>query len=373
MNIQVISVLGPDRSPDKMSPEEKEELASTFYVRPRGFWAVATAFGRGLVARPQGLIAGLVLAIRSSRWSLVVLARHLRFVGEALITGFRMQSLGISHLHTHFASTPALFAQAIFPIRLSATIHGPDEFTDPYGFLIQEKVRAADLVVAISNYGRSQLMRFSDPVDWPKLAVARLGVDSCEFAPAPRQAKESGPFEVICVGRLAPAKAQQVLLQACALLRDKGRTVLLRLVGHGPDRDSLEKAAERFGISQHVIFHGALSHDRVLELYRSADCFALASFAEGVPVVLMEAMALEIPCIATVITGIPELIENGREGILVSPSDPAALSGAIERLIVDPELRICLGKAGRAKILREYELARNIQCLSGAFSKFIHY
>jgi colanic acid/amylovoran biosynthesis glycosyltransferase len=368
MDVRVASVLAPDRDVAGMSPEEREEAASTFYIRPKGVAGALLAIGRALLSRPQPFFAGLTLAIRSSRWNLLTVVRHFRFFSEALMTGFWMRELEIDHLHSHFASTSGLFAQAIFPIRFSATIHGPGEFDDPIGFLLPEKTRAAQLVVAISSYGKSQLMRFSSYSDWPKLTVVRLGVDTAEFAPVPSDDRGAAPFEVICVGRLAPVKAQHVLLEACADLIRRGRPLLLRLVGGGPDRKELEGLAESLGIAASVVFHGALSHDRVLELYRSADVFALASFAEGIPVVLMEAMALAIPCVATAITGIPELIENGVHGLLVPPSDAVALSDSIERLMDDQALGQRLAQAAREKILREYDLRRNIEALAEAFA-----
>lgn len=368
IDVRVASVLAPDRDAASMSPEEREEADGAYYLRPQGLAAALAVCGRTLLSRPGSFFAGLTLAVRSARWNLLNLGRHFRSLPEALMTGFWMRELGIEHLHTHFASTAGLFAQTMFPIRCSATIHGPDEFNDPFGFLLPEKIRAACLIVAISSYGKSQLMRFSRYSDWPKLSAIRLGVDTNEFAETPREDRGPHPFEVICVGRLAPVKAQHVLLEACSHLIRRGHPLLLRLVGGGPDRQALEDFAASLGITASVVFHGPLSHDRVLELYRSADVFALASFAEGIPVVLMEAMALSIPCVATAITGIPELIENSVEGLLVPPSDAVALSGAIERIIEDPALARRLAAAGREKILREYDLARNIETLAEAFA-----
>ncbi len=369
MDVRVASVRAADRPPEKMSPDEVEEAASTFYLRPRGFSGAAAAGLRVLLANPGGFWRGLKLAVRTSQGSLSALVRHLRYLSEAMMTGLWMRGLGISQLHTHFASTPALFAAEAFPIRLSATIHGPDEFNDPIGFVLSKKVAACRLVVAISSYGRSQLMRFSQYRDWHKIAVVRLGVDPAEFSPTPRAPRGESPFTIICVGRLAPAKAQYILLEACAEVIRRGHPILLRLVGDGPDRAGLEEAARPLG--SHVIFHGPLSHDRVLELYRDADAFALASFAEGVPVVLMEAMAMEIPCIATAITGIPELIQNEREGLLVPPSDPLALADAIERLIQDPALAHRLARAGREMVLHEYDLTANIRTLREVLSRIV--
>lgn len=367
LDIRVASVLEADRPPEGMSADEREEARRTFYIRPAGVGAAIAAAVRVLTSRPAGFFRGLAFAVRSSRWNLLTLARHLRYFSEALVAGSWMERERIARLHTHFASTPALFTSLVFPIELSVTVHGPDEFTDPTGFLLPEKVAAARFVIAISSYGRGQLMRFSSPKHWRKLHVVRLGVDPAEFVPQERRAKRDGPFEIICVGRLAPVKAQLLLIEACAALIAEGRDVLLRLVGDGPSRADLEAAAARLRIQDRVVFHGALSHDRVLDLYLAADAFALASFAEGIPVVLMEALALELPCIATSIMGVPELIRDGCEGLLVPPSDVAAVAKGIERLIDDPELRNRLGSAGRAKVLQDYNLERNITRLGEYF------
>ena len=370
LDVRVASILGPDRPPERMSAEEREEMAATFYIRPAGLGSVIGACARAFFTRPAGFCKGAVLAIRLSRWSLLALLRHLRCLTEAAAAGLWMHRQAAGRMHTHFASTPALLVSAMFGIEFSATIHGPDEFTDPSGFLLPEKVAAARFIVAISSYGRSQLMRVSRPCDWDKLGVARLGVDTREFAPEPRipdSGNRGRAFELISVGRLAPVKAQRLLLEACSLLAAKQRRILLRLVGDGPLRGELEQAAVRLGLQDGVVFHGALSHDRVLELYRSADAFALASFAEGIPVVLMEAMALAIPCVATWVMGVPELIRDREEGLLVAPSDVNGLADAIERLMDDPSLRTRLGAAGREKVLREYDLRRNVASLADFF------
>jgi colanic acid/amylovoran biosynthesis glycosyltransferase len=369
MDVAVASILARDRVEEKLSADEREEATSTFYVRPQGRAGLSGALVRALFARPTGFVRGLGMAFRLSRWNIRTALRHLLYVSEAAAVGLWMARKGLRHLHTHFASTTALFVRAMFPVTISATIHGPDEFNDAVGFLLPEKVHAVEFVVAISNYGASQLMRVSDPADWNKIRVARLGVDPAEFSPRPVKDSEPGEYEIICVGRLAPAKAHMVLLEACAALQAHNRPFRLRLVGDGPDRKRLEAAAGRLGIAARVIFEGALSHDRVLELYRSADLFALASFAEGLPVVLMEAMAMQIPCVATHITGIPELIQNGVDGLLVPPADPGALARAIELVIDDHELRACIARAGRRKILLDYDAAANISKVYSLFAQ----
>jgi glycosyltransferase involved in cell wall biosynthesis len=243
------------------------------------------------------------------------------------------------------------------------TIHGPSEFDDSAGFRLSEKIRESSFVCAISNYARSQLMIVSDYSQWSKIEVSPLGVDPSVFVPRPfRQKPET--FEVIFVGRLASVKAQHILVAAIECLRKQNRRVRLRLVGDGPDRKGLERNVNARGLGDCVIFEGWRNQDQILALYEQADIFALASFAEGVPVVLMEAMAMEIPCIATRITGIPELIRDGVEGFLVAPSSVEELAEAIAKLMDDAELRYRLGKAGRLRVLEKYDLSRNTEQLA---------
>jgi glycosyltransferase involved in cell wall biosynthesis len=283
---------------------------------------------------------------------------HFLYFAEAVIAGRWMMAEGYSHFHVHFSSTVGLLVTAVFPLTMSITLHGPDEFTDPAGFHLERKVSASSFVCAISHFARSQVMRFCDPSQWSKVEVSRLGVDTALYAPRTHR-DQPDLFELICVGRLAPVKAQHVLLGAVSRLVRDGYRVRLRLVGDGPERGLLEARAVELGIESSVVFEGWRNQDAVLALYHQADIFVLASFAEGVPVVLMEAMAMEIPCVATWVAGIPELITDGAQGLLVAPSDEEGLARAIARLLDDPELRRRLGQAGRARVLEQYDLDTN--------------
>jgi glycosyltransferase involved in cell wall biosynthesis len=201
-------------------------------------------------------------------------------------------------------------------------------------------------------------MKVSNYSQWNKIEVAPLGIDPAVFAPLPfRDAPET--FEVVCVGRLASVKAQHILIDAIDHLRKQNWRVRLRLIGDGPDRKELEQNVAARGLTNDVIFEGWRNQDQVLAFYEQADIFALASFAEGVPVALMEAMAMEIPCVATRITGLPELIRDGVDGLLVTPSSVEELVEAIAKLMSDPELRRRLARAGRVRVMEKYELARN--------------
>jgi glycosyltransferase involved in cell wall biosynthesis len=176
---------------------------------------------------------------------------------------------------------------------------------------------------------------------------------------------------LLTVGRLAPVKGQHVLLDAVARLRSAGHSVLLRLAGDGPDRHALEQHALTLRISDAVVFEGWCNQDRVHQLYSSADIYVMASFAEGIPVVLMEAMAMEVPCVATYVAGIPELIEHGATGLLVPASDPAALADAVALLIRDPNLAREVGSAGRSTVLEGFDLHRNTGALAAIFKRYL--
>lgn len=370
LEIDVASVLRPDRSPERLSTDEKEEFARAYYVRAAWkHWPWLHI--RTLVQRPRCYLASLWFAVQLARGDVFRTARHFRFFGEAVVAGHWFRARKTAHVHTHFASLTALLLHRIFGTAISMTIHGSDEFIDPVGFCMAEKVRAASLVVGISRYGCSQIMRFSCPDDWEKVAMVRLGIDLEQFRPLADRPASDRSFQVICVGRLVPVKAYRLLIQAVWMLAARQYPVQLTIVGGGPDREPLQKFSESIGAASIVRFTGPLPNRQARDLVAAADCFALASFAEGVPVVLMEAMALEVPCVATRVTGVPELIEDGRDGLLVPPGDCGALSAAIERLLLEPELRKSLGRSGRRRVAAEYNLDQNLLELAGLLRKLL--
>jgi glycosyltransferase involved in cell wall biosynthesis len=367
-DILTASIRAPDRPMDQLSAEEKDEAGRTFYVNPQGFDGAFSAVMATLFSSPARLVRGAIYAAGLSRFRPRQLTRNLAYLVQALIVGQWMRREGVTHLHTHYSSTVALFAKRVFDIEISISFHGPDEFNDPAGFWIREKVAASLFVRAISHYARSQLMKSSDTADWEKIEVVYMGVDPEIFAARPFRRGVS-PVEVICVGRLAPVKAQHILIAAIALLVRDNRDVLLHIVGGGPDRESLEADVAKRGLQTYVVFHGFASQQKLDELYGQADIFALASFAEGVPGVLMEAMAMEIPCVATWITGIPELIRNGIDGLLVAPSNVEAFADAMRRLIDDTGLRLRIGQAGRRRVLNKFDLRENSQAFADTMQR----
>ncbi len=365
--IDTTSVNSPDLA--VMPPDEAAAAASTYYVKRHGVRGALQAHASALIKHPAGWLRGLRMAFRLGGSDPRRMLRGIAYFTEALMVGRWMAEREHYHLHVHFATAAAnvgMYVKEVFACSLSLTIHGPDEFSKVDTEWLPEKIAAADFLLCISNFARSQLMRLVPADQWHKFQVARLGVDTTHFVPAePVVPPRAAPFRLLCVGRLTPAKGQHVLVQAMQKLKAQGYPIALTLVGAGPDMDSLVRAVAAHGLTDSVHFTGPLDQGAVHALYRQSDVFVLPSFAEGVPVVLMEAMAMGVPCVSTAINGIPELIDSGADGLLVLPSDVDALVQAIIRLIEDPLLRLTLAREGRARVVSQYDLRKNIQRMAG--------
>lgn len=372
-DIDVASINAPDRDESEMNVEEKHEYAETYYVKKDGFWGALKAHVKAL-RHPIRYAKALTYAVKLGGMNLRRIAFGLFYFTEALMLDRWMQAKGQQHLHVHFATAAAnvgMILKQYSPITLSLTVHGPDEFYDVQGQWLKEKIKAADFIICIGAFARSQLMYISEEKEWSKFVECPLGVDTQHYSPfkLPARSAQKQPFTVLCVGRLVPAKGQRILLNACHQLWEEGRDLRLVYVGTGPDEAHLRTMVIDRGLDEMVTFTGALNQDEVRNWYGKADLFALASFAEGIPVVLMEAMACGVPCISTRITGIPELIRDGVDGLLVSPAQVDELSDAIDLVMSDYDLRCQLSIAGRRRVQERYEISDNIERLNYIFKK----
>ncbi len=369
-DIQVASINHIDRPITQLTAQELEEMSRTFYVKPAGILGALTAHLKTFFTQPIRYLAGLWFAIRLGGTNLKKVLYSFFYFVEAVMIGQWLKKHQMNHLHVHFgmaAATVGMITSRIFPIEFSLTIHGPDEFYDVYQNHLPQKITYAKFICCISHFARSQLMILSSPSYWNKLEISPLGVDPEVFSQAIAYVPQPHVFQILCVGRLVPVKGQFVLLQAVEQLVAQGRKVRVYFVGDGPDRKYLENRVRKNNLQETVSFAGAVNQDRILQFYHQADAFVLASFAEGVPVVLMEAMAMQIPCITTNITGIPELIRPG-EGLLVAPSDVEGLTRAIMQLMDDPELCRKIGVAARDSVIQRYHLQKNTQRLANIFT-----
>jgi colanic acid/amylovoran biosynthesis glycosyltransferase len=355
-----------------LAKADREEYTRTFAVRPVRMPAFVAAHLSALRERPSAYVRALLRALMRGRRSGRDLAWQLFYFLEAVPIWIQVRRAGLRHVHAHFTNPAADVAMVVADLgegdgglSWSFSAHGADiQETDQR--LLAEKIRRATRVVCVSDYGRSQLMAIVEPVQWPKITVVHCGVDGDDFpatraarqdaAAAPTACRNVRPVRILNTGRLVPVKGQAVLLEGVSLVRQRGLDVVLTIVGDGPLRATLEDTARALGIEHDVEFLGRVGQDHIAAHYQCADLFCLPSLREGVPVVLMEAMASGVPVIATRIMGIPELVEDEVTGLLVPPGRAEPLADAIVRLAGDAALRNRLTGAARARIATEYDV-----------------
>ncbi len=364
--IHTASINAPDRSLEQMDATERAEAEQTYGVKQHGAAGALAALGYWALHAPAALLKTLGA---SRRFGLV---KGLAYTVEAAMVARWMQRKSLAHLHVHFGNAGAsvgVLVKQLTACHLSYTIHGPDEFDDVPGQQLAFKMHAADAIVCISQFARSQLMRISSPADWPKFTVCRLGVDASVFQATPRTVAATVP-QLVSIGRLTPAKGQVLLIQACAQLRDQGVPFHLTMVGDGPDRGRVEAEIAKLHLQEQINLTGSLTQEGVRAELARSDAFVLPSLAEGIPVVLMEAMASYVPCISTPVNGIPELIEHGHTGLLATPGDVDSLVTQLTLMCSDAGLRQRMALAAYAKVTRQFDLFSNVRALGGVFAQF---
>ncbi len=343
---------------------DRVAFQTTFAILPPRVLGLLGAHLRAAITAPRAYLRTLRQALRLAPPGLRGGIWQVFYFGEAVVLWEQCQRRGIRHIHVHLANVAADVAlltaelgSAIAPARpwsWSFTMHGPTEFFDVGYFRLGEKLRRARFVVCISDFTRSQLMSLCDPSEWSKLHVVHVGIPIDQFTDRGDDASARTEHSILFIGRQVPEKGEGVLLEAVALLAERGLDVELTLAGEGAARADFEALAERLGVASRTSFPGAVGQDDICALYAAASVFCLPSFAEGVPGVLMEAMAMETPVVSTRITGISELIDDGRTGLLVAPGRADLLADALERLLLDPTLRREMGLAAREKVIGEF-------------------
>lgn len=380
MDIETASINAPDRARADLPALEAAEAEKTYYVKS----GAAAKLLKACVAHPLVLLRGLAAVLAAPRLTLRSRGFWLLYLAEAMLVGQWMRKRGLRHLHVHFGgavATVGMLTGKAWGVPWSLTVHGPEELLNTDSYHLREKIEAARFVFCISDFCRSQLCRLVGPDSWEKFQVMRLGVDPDVLLPLQPTSQNRerghpvtdqfvadevfGTPRLVCTGRLVPEKGHRVLLEALLLLAARGLRVHATLIGGGPELARLQDFATRSGLQ--VEFTGALSHGATLARVRQADVFALASFAEGIPVALMEAMALGVACVSTTIAGIPELIESGVDGLLVSPANAEALAAALESLLADAPYLRAVGARGRQRVMRDYNLPINHARLAAAF------
>lgn len=365
-------------APDALSDADRDELALTTPLVPLRIRS-AVGLVMTLARHPAAWVRTLRAALGHANPGLRAALWQAFYTIEALLLWRHLTRRGITHVHVHFANVAAdvarlwrRFADDVDPgtrHTWSFTMHGPTEFDDVTYWGLAGKAADADLVVCISDYCRSQLMAITDERCWSRFHVVRCGIDPDRFETVDRSGAAE-EIEVLCVGQLVPRKGQRVLLDAVAALRDRGVDVGVILAADGPSRVSLESAVDGLGIRDRVRFTGNVSQDDIGVLYARADIFCLPSFAEGLPVVLMEAMATGLPVVTTPIAGIPELVVHAESGLLVPPGRSDLLADALALLAADPARRAAMGAAGRRAVVAAHSSIPNAQRLKDLLGPF---
>jgi colanic acid/amylovoran biosynthesis glycosyltransferase len=312
-----------------------------------------------LYRRPRAYLNAWWKAIRGNLASPKFLSRALIVVPQSAWFARQMQALGVEHIHAHWATHTTLAAyiiQQLTDLPYSFTAHSHDIYFERP--MLEEKIRRASFVVTISEYGRRLLGQLYGAAAEEKMVVIHCGVDLTVFQPRPARQRQE-PFVIGCVASLRAIKGHLYLIEACAHLKAQNVPFRCLLIGEGDYRPHIEAAIARYGLQAQVTLLGHQPRHRVRELLTETDVLVLPSLTEGIPVALMEAMATELPVVATDITGIPELVEHEQTGLLVPARDSTTLAIALLRLWADPELGKKLGRAGRQKVWREFNLQSN--------------
>jgi glycosyltransferase involved in cell wall biosynthesis len=366
-----IDTISIRRTPESglLSEADRRAAAETYSVLPAPVQTVVRTHLRWALRHPRRYGTTVALALRLGAPGARNRLWQLFYFAEAVLLADELRRRGTGHLHAHFvnvASSVTLLAATLLRLPWSFTMHGPLEFDEVEAHAIGDKVRDAEFVACISDFCRAQLMRLVEPEHWDKLQVVHCGVEPERYRAPERAARDV--VELLSIGRLEPMKGFAVLIEAVAELVRAGEPLRLTIVGDGPQRAALEALAARELPADRFAFTGALGAPEVTRRLAEADVFCLPSFAEGVPVVLMEAMASGLPVIATQIMGIPELVRSGESGLLVPPGRPEPLAAAIRRLARDPALRVAYGEAGRATVEGSFDVRDSARTLQALFA-----
>ena len=349
---------------------DRAEVAQCRYVFRQTTLHIAACTVSEIAANPLGFLRAGLLAIRIGWRSDRGLLRHFAYWIEACVIARWCRDDDIDHLHAHFGTNStaiAMLAQEMTGVPYSFTVHGPDEFDKPEFLGLKDKIHRAAFVVAVSSYGRSQLYRWAARADWDKIRVIHCGIEPAFYASEPGEPPEAP--RLVCIARLTETKGITLLVHAARRLSLSGANFELVLVGDGPLRSEIEALIRHYELSGRVSVTGWVDAARVREEILCARALVLPSFAEGLPVVIMEAMALNRPAIATYIAGIPELVSNGVTGWLVPAGDVTALARAMRDVLeAGPADLAAMGAKGKERVLERHDIAAEAAKLRHEFA-----
>ena len=344
---------------------EVQAIADRTHHHPFLSVPILLANARFLWRSPRTYGAALAEVLRGTWGSANFFIGAIGIFPKSVRIAYEVEAAGVDHVHAHFANHPtvaALIVHRLTGIPFSFTAHGHDIHVERR--MLREKIAAASFAVMISDYNKRLVLDECPGTDAHKLHVLHCGADTEHFAPANRPRQEN-LFSMVCVGSFIEVKGHRYLLEAGRLLKERGVSFRCHLIGDGPGYGALLAQRAAAGLEREIILHGALPRPSVAQVMADSDVVVQPSVPtrrgsrEGIPVSLMEGMACGLPAVASRISGIPELIDDGVNGILLPPRDSEALADALEQLARDSELRQRMGRSARHKILEQFDLARN--------------
>ncbi len=336
--IMRISIRGWEK--DLLDHADLAERGKTRYVLQSGWLAIGGAVLFAAISHPVHFGRAFALAVRMGWKADRPLPYHLIYFAEACLIERWLAKFNVEHVHAHFGTNSAEVAMLVHALGgppFSFTAHGPEEFDKPHSLGLAEKIRRASFVVAVSSFGRSQLFRLIEHKHWGKIQVVRCGLDPA-YSESAATCVETRNF--VCVGRLCEQKGQLLLIEAARRLFEIGVDFALTIAGDGELRSEVEALIQQYKLGSNVRVTGWISNEEVRKQLLAARALVLPSFAEGLPVVIMEALALRRPVVSTFVAGIPELVQDGEHGWLVPPGDIDALVVAIKRCLETPSDRL---------------------------------
>jgi glycosyltransferase involved in cell wall biosynthesis len=356
-----------------VDPEDVAELAKTTFVLKEGAPSLMKAVLGQVVRSPRRFFAALLLSVRMMRWSDRPFVWHLIYLAEACWITPQIKRNGITHMHAHFGTNSAevaMLVSELADVTYSFTVHGPEEFDKARSLHLAEKARRAVFVVTVCSFGRGQLYRILDQKYWDKVKVVHCGIDRAFADLAAVMPSDSN--RLVCVGRLCEQKGQILLVRAAATLAREGRKFELVLVGDGEHRDAIERLIAANNLGNCVTITGWASAARVKDEILNARALILPSLAEGLPIVLMEAMILGRPVLSTYVAGIPELVVDGGTGWLFPAGSEKALLDTVRACLDSSEETLkAMGDAARARALQRHNIDDQAKMLSGLFASIV--
>ncbi len=369
VNLRVVSIR---RFSERLSPDQKALQREVAYLLPVSKGAFLRAHVSFAVRRPQAYWSALLYLLTRPHPNLETRLKTLLHFGEGVYAAHVLRPYAPNHLHAHFvdrAATVALVAGRLLSTPYSVTAHANDIYVNPV--LLPEKLSEAKFVATCTGYNREHLARVGNGNLSPKINCIYHGLDVSHYQP------DSKPWDtplLLSVGQLKEKKGLAYLIKACRILKDRGYNLECQIVGEGPLRPALEAQIRQLSLEDAVTLCGALPHPEVIEKYRQATLFVLPCVVsangdrDGIPNVILEAMAMQVAVVSTRHSGIPEVVEDGVNGLLVPPADEVALAEALAQLLDDPERRCQLGQRGRQTVIEKFSVEQNVKRLLAEFT-----